>query len=173
MKRLHPMHWKGLLLAVAGTLLLGQPARAAIGVMPAVAVNFPFASPAPDLMTGVTLFYEPVSWLVVRGGAFGGEGTMHYPLSVGYVLPSPAEFQLRTRLEAGLDPYTDPDGNGLAWHTGVGFDYLPFDNNWVIGLGVQLVFGTIGYPNDAVTGQAPPLVQPWLVRTELGIGYKF
>jgi hypothetical protein len=173
MNRLQSKRLKGLALTLAGWLLLAAPARAAIGIMPAIASDFPFSSPAPDLMTGVTLFYEPLPWLVLRAGAFGGEGTMHYPLSVGYVLPSPVDFQLRPRLEAGIDPYTDPDGNGTAWHMGVGFDYLPFDNNWVIGLGIQLVFGTIGYPDDQIKGQSPPLVQPWLVRTELGIGYKF
>jgi hypothetical protein len=168
MKRLH-----GMALTLAGWLLLAAPAQAAIGLMPAVAATFPFASPAPDLMYGATLFYEPLPWLVVRGGAFGGDGTVHFPLSVGYVLPSPAEFQLRPRLEAGLDPYLDLDGNGNAWHVGMGFDYLPFDNNWVIGLSIQLIFGIIGQADSAIKDQAAPLVQPWLVRSEFGIGYKF
>ncbi|MBC7541720.1 MAG: hypothetical protein H7338_03225 [Candidatus Sericytochromatia bacterium] len=162
-------------LGVSGAVLLGltAPAQAAIGILAGVASEFPFSSPAPDLMYGATLFYEPLSWLVLRGGAYTGEGTWHFPLSVGYVLPGPAEFQLRPRLEAGLDPFTDPDGNGLAWHVGLGMDYLPFDNNWVVGLSVQLVFGVIGDVASRIKADNRPIVDQWLVRTELGIGYKF
>jgi hypothetical protein len=165
--------FKGMALTLVGWLLLATPAHAAVGIMPAIASDFPFSSPAPDFMYGANLFYEPLPWLVVRGGVFTGEGTVHFPLSVGYVLPSPAEFQMRPRLEAGIDPYTDPDGNGNAWHVGMGFDYLPFDNNWVVGLSIQLLFGVIGYPDSLIKGQAKPVVEPWLVRTEFGIGYKF
>ena len=160
-------------IAAASLLGLAAPAQAAIGILPAVATNFPFASPAPDVMYGATLFYEPVSWLVLRGGAFTGEGTWHFPLSVGYVLPGPLDYQLRPRLEAGIDPYTDPDGNGTAWHVGLGLDYLPIDNNLVIGFSVQLVFGVIGDVASKVKADYRPIVDQWLVRTELGVGYKF
>jgi hypothetical protein len=162
-------------LGITAACLLGlaAPAEAAIGILPAVATNFPFSSPAPKVMYGATLFYEPLSWLVVRAGAFTGENDWHFPLSVGYVLPGPIEYQMRPRLEAGIDPFVDPKGNGMDWHLGVGLDYLPFDNHWVIGFCVQLVFGIIGDVASHAQGANRPLVDQWLVRTELGVGYKF
>lgn len=169
-----------LALASALVLLLPAQARAAFGVIPGVVGLFPIEADAPDVMVGATAFYEVLPWLVVRGGAYqGASPTMslwHFPISVGYVLPQGGDIQLRPRLQIGVDPFVgqagDRTGFSSEWHIGLGLDYLPWDNHWVIGSSVQLIMGQFD-DDDIEALQGRPVVGPWLVRAEIGIGYKF